>query len=143
MVSNTLKGGRKIEGFFGLFDVLGYSKMIESMKDNLDGLINIYTNTLIDIDDRALSLEGLNKLLLLAPIETKSFAFSDTIVLYQDMPKGPVVLQTSTITVFLGEVCYLLQAWGVGVENAPVFRPGMNRTPPVAPISLNTINCLT
>jgi len=36
-----------------------------------------------------------------------------------------------------------LQAWGVGVENAPVFRPGMNRTPPVKPISLNTINCLT
>lgn len=109
MISNTFKGGRKIKGFFGIFDVLGYSKMIESMKDNLDALIDIYTNTLMDIDDLALSLEGHNKSMLLAPIETKSFAFSDTIVLYQDMPKGPVILQTPSINVFLGEVCYLLR----------------------------------
>lgn len=109
MVSNTLKGGRKIEGFFGLFDVLGYSKMIESMKGNLDDIINIYTNTLMNIDDRALALEGINKLIFLGTIETKSFAFSDTIVLYQDMPKGPVLLQTPTIRIFLAEVCYLLR----------------------------------
>jgi hypothetical protein len=109
MLSHTLKDGRNIKGFFALFDVLGYSKMIESMKDNLEGLIDIYTNTLMDIDDLALSLEGHNKLLLLAPIETKSFVFSDTIVLYQDMPKGPVALQAPTINVFLGEACYLLR----------------------------------
>ncbi len=108
MVSQTPRKGRKIEGFLGFFDVLGYSKMIKSMKNNLDGLIDIYTNTLMDIDDLATSLEG-NKKFLLTPIETKSFAFSDTLVLYQDMPKGHVALQTSTIIVFLAEVCYLLR----------------------------------
>jgi hypothetical protein len=29
---SSLNTGRKIEGFFALFDVLGYSKMIRSMK---------------------------------------------------------------------------------------------------------------
>jgi len=108
MGSSTSGKGRKIEGFSGLFDVLGYSKMVESMKDDLDDLINIYTNTLMNVDDLALSLEGKKKFLL-ASIETKSFAFSDTIVLYQDMPKGPVIMQTPTINAFLGEVCYLLR----------------------------------
>jgi hypothetical protein len=38
------------------------------MKDNLDGLIDIYTNTLMDVDNLALYLEGKNKKFLLAPI---------------------------------------------------------------------------
>jgi len=40
VVSNTYKEGRKVKGFFGIFDVLGYSKMIES--NDLDSLIEIY-----------------------------------------------------------------------------------------------------
>lgn len=114
MISNAYKEGRKITGFFGIFDVLGYSKMIES--NDLDSLIKIYKNTLMGVDDLALLLEGLNKPSILAPIETKSFAFSDTIVLYQDMPKGPVMLQWSTINIFIMEVCYLLRlAFKLGI----------------------------
>lgn len=118
MDKNIYNNGRKIKGFFGLFDVLGYSRLISSKKDNLDGLIELYKDTLMSIDELALSLEleGLKKQLLLAPIETKSFAFSDTIVLYQDMPKGPVMFQTGTINIFLTEVRYLLRlAFELGI----------------------------
>ena len=82
MVSNTYKGGRKGKGFFGIFDVLGYSKMIES--NDLDSLIEIYKKTLGVLDDKVLCLGDFDKSLLATLKGPKSFAFSDTIVLYQD-----------------------------------------------------------
>jgi hypothetical protein len=115
MASNTYKEGRKVKGFFGIFDVLGYSKMIES--NDLDSLIEIYKRTLGVLDDKVLCLGDFDKSLLATLKGPKSFAFSDTIVLYQDlsnMPNGPI--ENGTSIFFLGKVCHLLrQAFELGI----------------------------
>lgn len=115
MENSTYKEVQKVKGFFGIFDVLGYSKMIEL--NDLDSLIGIYKKTIGVLDDKVLCLGDLDKSLLATLKGPKSFGFSDTIVLYQDpsnMPNGPI--ENSTSVFFLGKVCHLLrQAFELGI----------------------------
>ena len=59
----------KTTGFFGLFDILGYSKLNEI--NDLDTLIDIFNRNIITIDQFSFS-------------EVKTILFSDTIILYEE-----------------------------------------------------------
>ncbi len=73
--------GKKIKGFFGFFDVLGYKSLMNN--NSLDEMINIYKNILREIDKTAITFDGLDKKQELSIGKVESFMFSDTIVLYE------------------------------------------------------------
>jgi hypothetical protein len=78
-MTNVSSAGNRTTGFFGFFDVLGYSRMME--KNSLDNIIEIYNSTI-------LRLNKIAEFFANKPLEynfaVHSLAFSDTFILYQD-----------------------------------------------------------
>lgn len=70
--------GRKIKGFFGFFDILGYKNLIENNK--LEDLIQIFDETILDVEKEAGAF--LEQMCLPQP-KVETLVFSDTIILYQ------------------------------------------------------------
>lgn len=77
--------GQKIEGFFGFFDILGYSKLNEN--NDIDTLIEIFNNFILNIDEKAITLNYADKDQKYSMGKVKTLVFSDTIILYQEMPE--------------------------------------------------------
>ena len=77
--------GQKIEGFFGFFDILGYSKLNEN--NDIDTLIEIFNNFILNIDEKAITLNYADKDQRYSMGKVKTLVFSDTIILYQEMPE--------------------------------------------------------
>lgn len=94
--------GRKITGFFGFFDILGYKNLIEN--NELNDLIQIFDEIILNVEKEAVTISGLDKeqMFIFQPkVETR--VFSDTIILYQTEPKqlffptAPSVLLKSSL----------------------------------------------
>lgn len=80
ITDNNLGSKRKITGFFGFFDVLGFKNVIES--NEIDYLYEVIGSFLEQIDETATSMDGIDPNHQLY-IPTRSMVFSDTIILYQ------------------------------------------------------------
>lgn len=99
----------KSTGYFGLFDILGYSKMNE--ENNLDSLITIFNNNIVGIDQSAVTLAGaVAQQQLFSFAEVKTILFSDTIIFYEDAPK-PDLIRRGILdpSQFMFKACALLR----------------------------------
>lgn len=108
----------KITGFFGMFDILGYSSLIEN--NPLDRLIEIFCQVIKDLDQKAVSLMRPDEHQITEIAPTKTFVFSDTIILYQTIPKSMLDFGPS----FLTKACVLLRLgfeYGVPLRGAISF----------------------
>ena len=76
----------KITGFFGMFDILGYTTLIEN--NSLDKLIEIFCQVIKDLDKKAVRIMCQEGRQVMGITPTKTFVFSDTIILYQTIPKS-------------------------------------------------------
>ncbi|MGA9099650.1 MAG: hypothetical protein WB392_12045 [Methanotrichaceae archaeon] len=77
-------------GYFGLFDILGYSRMNEG--NNLDSLIDIFTRNIVGVDQSAVTLAGAaRQQQLFSFAEVKTILFSDMIIFYEESPKPELV----------------------------------------------------
>lgn len=84
--NNILNSKRKIKGFFGFFDVLGFKNVIES--NNIDYLFEVIGSFLEQIDETATSMDGADPNHQFS-IPIRSMVFSDTIILYQTASSDP------------------------------------------------------
>jgi hypothetical protein len=85
-----LLNGKKITGFFGFFDILGYTEFIEH--NDLDRQIEIYEKHMMMLHEIAITLNKRDPEQYLSMNKTKSLRFSDTIILYQrETLKGPAL----------------------------------------------------
>ena len=95
--------GTKIRGFFGMFDILGYTGFIK--QNALDKTIDIFRRLMVDLDRQAVTLAGQDTRQLSALTPTKSLVFSDTIILYQALSRS----MTDFGPTFLAKACVLLR----------------------------------
>lgn len=79
--------GQKIKGFFGFFDILGYSELNKPENNDIDKLIGIFNNFILNIDEKAITLNYTDKDQRYSIGKVKNLVFSDTIILYQEMPE--------------------------------------------------------
>lgn len=99
----------KSTGYFGLFDILGYSKMNE--ENNLESLIKIFLENIIGLDEYAITLGGAaRRQQSFSFTEVKTILFSDTIIFYEETPK-PDLISKGIIdpSQFMLKVCTLLR----------------------------------
>ena len=77
--------GKKITGFFGFFDILGYKHL--NANNELNDLIQIFDELILDVDKEAVTMSGLDKDQRFFPQpKVETLVFSDTIILYQVEP---------------------------------------------------------
>lgn len=89
---------KPIEGFFGLFDILGYKKLIEN--NDLTKLIEIFNEYILDIDKRSVTIDGIDRNQMLSfpsQPEVQTLVFSDTIILYQEKSENLLDLTPSIL----------------------------------------------
>lgn len=85
MITDEQYEGQKIAGFFGFFDILGYSKL--NRNNDIDKLIEIFNNFILNIDEKAITLNYTDRDQKYSMGKVKTLVFSDTIILYQEMPE--------------------------------------------------------
>jgi hypothetical protein len=89
-----------ITGFFGLFDILGYSSLMKN--NSLEKLIEIYNSVVAGIDKAAVTINHTDENQDLSFDKIGSFLFSDTIVLFQEystvnLPGGSFILKAALL----------------------------------------------
>lgn len=98
--TKEVSSGRKVTGFFGLFDILGYRSLIEN--NSLEELIKIYNSVVSGIDKAAVTINHTDEDQSLSFDTVGSFMFSDTIVLFQEysttnLPGGTFILKAALL----------------------------------------------
>lgn len=98
--TKEVSSGRKVTGFFGLFDILGYRSLIEN--NSLEELIKIHNSVVSGIDEAAVTINHTDEDQWLSFDTVGSFMFSDTIVLFQEysttnLPGGSFILKAALL----------------------------------------------
>ncbi len=99
--------GTKIEGLFGMFDILGYKSLI---KKDIDYVLNVYYNSIYNRHLAALAFADSHMTNLQPSVQPKLLAFSDTFIFYQEFyPNEEIFKKLQRVSAFIISSCYLLR----------------------------------
>ncbi len=110
MQNSLSQEGQKIKGLFGFFDILGYKEL--NRNNDIDTLIRIFKKYILSIDEKSITIGGIDPKQMFSFLETKTLVFSDTIILYQEIPTGigaPNILGAMSNSWFIAKSCLLLR----------------------------------
>ena len=106
-IENRIRKGTKIEGLFGMFDILGYKSLI---KNDIDYYIDIYYNYIYNKHLAAIAFADSHTTDLQPSVQPKLLAISDTFILYHEYyPKENNFKKLQRASAFLISSCYLLR----------------------------------
>lgn len=80
------RNGIKYNGFFGMFDILGYKDLIEH--NTLDDIVDIYYNNILNREEPAFAFGNSHTPDLSPSVQAEKLAFSDTFILYSQFYDG-------------------------------------------------------
>jgi len=106
-IENRIRKGTKIEGLFGMFDILGYKSLI---KNDIDYCIDIYYNCIYNKHLAAIAFADSHTTDLQPSVQPKLLAISDTFILYHEYyPNENNFEKLQRASAFIISSCYLLR----------------------------------